>query len=1109
MGYTYIPGLASRYPTKEVYLPLRYPNSIKPDDDDAIRTNYVMGGVIANKSSVEQLIGGIQYGLQSDMKTIALLPLVDACMMSNLKFQKLEIHLPRAVLKAPTLHVYGCYSGPEDELCIVIDIIDQDFLFITLTIILNDFIVGDSNDNLHVDNFERWLHISVPYSFELRSEPLAIKALNQNNLIVSLLDGGLLHFKRNLVLADVEIYNFTKFTPTTKGVIGSIFSGTENRSHKKSVGQVCCLDIESIDDRKFLAFSSDQSLSMYDIELHRPLKQIYLSEKYNGINELTTLLHGYVNSVGTTSTTPRLVFVLASFPSLQVKGIGRDALLIMALDFPDDSDIIYNEKYSFEASRPTFFTDTLHTNGVLYVQDYAVSQEEKSFLHRILWRCNNSTVLSCYLQDVHSGVITSVAESKAEMDSTSLFTRVTDRNDASIIRRIWDSGRYDSSMILCAIHLFCKSLSVGTIDLLRPNLRSTFCSAIASVSISAGISSTSLWNKFFLICEELRKNSQEPLSFNVMPRRGIMVQANGIGIFRDLHFLEDISFHPASGSLTGIFKILRVKVSSSAASLLKKFMETIQFFDEDSISKKAQELLNGKFNDYEVGMLIEKLDDTVLNLIRDVTKVPDINPPIVPDVNGSRVGVFLRLFAMNTFRAIIDSHRAVLLELASLFMLCEMDEKVMQILESIRQHFSSYKFIEQVFEVCFTDTNSVVLEKDTLGRPEMSIFWKIFSDEETLMSYLHEFDLNGAFDVVRGAILCNDYGIYTCRLIISLIDCGEYNLAKEQFKVYLDVRDPCQRLVNGLLCLFTGDLEEFREILSNYTHVSSAQTSNAFRKIHPALVLLPIFKNLFDDTDSQILQSLYFHELSLLCEKCSSFSEKCKEKVTQLLGEAMFFEKEAIRVHCSTGLLDNVPLKYHRRVVDLSIKMKHFEEAFESLPSMLPYIDSFELKGIFAILLKALIENGNQRLLFGRLSDLIAGQRHLIDAVLMENANNDLVLWRSLKTYELLFSWRLFGEYGAIGDRRGASEALYIFITRFRLESERLKDTPKADEDYRRFKLKILELYMIIINCLKSFKKDDDRWLRKKENGAFQVIDIQSLMLEYLDWLQELEKDAK
>ena len=50
-----------------------------------------------------------------------------------------------------------------------------------------------------------------------------------------------------------------------------------------------------------------------------------------------------------------------------------------------------------------------------------------------------------------------------------------------------------------------------------------------------------------------------------------------------------------------------------------------------------------------------------------------------------------------------------------------------------------------------------------------------------------------------------------------------------------------------------------------------------------------------------------------------------------------------------------------------------------------------------------------------------------------------------------------------LGDKRGAIEALYEFITRFRIEN------PTGDVE-RKVKLKILEIYMIILNLLKVLK---------------------------------------
>lgn len=135
----------------------------------------------------------------------------------------------------------------------------------------------------------------------------------------------------------------------------------------------------------------------------------------------------------------------------------------------------------------------------------------------------------------------------------------------------------------------------------------------------------------------------------------------------------------------------------------------------------------------------------------------------------------------------------------------------------------------------------------------------------------------------------------------------------------------------------------------------------------------------------------------------------------------------------------------------------------------------------------------------------------MIDSTLLEIANDDLVLWRSLKTYQVLYAWRIRGSVAlcnnSFGNLRGALESLYIFITRFRMEKELFKKVGKAWADYRRFKLKILELYMIIINGVRSLKNEDERWIRRQNGQKFEIVDINTLTSEYLGWLQELEDE--
>ena len=95
-----------------------------------------------------------------------------------------------------------------------------------------------------------------------------------------------------------------------------------------------------------------------------------------------------------------------------------------------------------------------------------------------------------------------------------------------------------------------------------------------------------------------------------------------------------------------------------------------------------------------------------------------------------------------------------------------------------------------------------------------------------------------------------------------------------------------------------------------------------------------------------------------------------------------------------------------------------------------------------------------------------------------------------------------------MGDKRGAIEALYEFITRFRIEN------PTGDVE-RKVKLKILEIYMIILNLLKSFENNQDQWFLKtnsyKETTTTtrrSIVSLNDLKLEYLEWLKNLDEDV-
>lgn len=122
--------------------------------------------------------------------------------------------------------------------------------------------------------------------------------------------------------------------------------------------------------------------------------------------------------------------------------------------------------------------------------------------------------------------------------------------------------------------------------------------------------------------------------------------------------------------------------------------------------------------------------------------------------------------------------------------------------------------------------------------------------------------------------------------------------------------------------------------------------------------------------------------------------------------------------------------------------------------------------------------------------ELVKHNYRLIDNILNTAAENQPIL-KAVKYYEIIYSFRIKV------NKRGAIESLYRFITRF--EDDRHIELNNRKITY----LKVLEFYLIILNCLKSFGSEKDRWMLKYGNKN-QLITLKDLESQYAMHLQKL-----
>lgn len=201
-----IVGHKDSYRNYCVKLPLTYPSktttnssssSLSPNDEFHKQTAAISNII---KFPSHSLVNAASVSVLNDLKTIVLTPLEFETNKLGFNLKNIIFDLPHPIIST------NCFTVQYHENDnIIIDFIDESYLCITLKISVDNFV---RNQRLPLDKFETWGQISVPYSFELRSSPFYLTHLDDLNLIVSLKDGGLLHFKRQEVLGSLQLIIF-------------------------------------------------------------------------------------------------------------------------------------------------------------------------------------------------------------------------------------------------------------------------------------------------------------------------------------------------------------------------------------------------------------------------------------------------------------------------------------------------------------------------------------------------------------------------------------------------------------------------------------------------------------------------------------------------------------------------------------------------------------------------------------------------------------------------------------------------------------------------------------------------------------------------------------
>ena len=1124
-----IVGFAGHLPTKIIKLPLKY-LPVEPYEDVAERFKNSCFGhseLLDLNSQKGTFFPMVQVGVTNDMRLVWLTPLlVDESALLGLQFQNLRIDLPRAIISNSTFTCQFVANNSNGEPFVLLDIIDQSFLLLTLRIELSDFIVGNDSHRLGVDNFSEWVNICVPYSFELRSPPFFVRALGPLDTVVSLKDGGLLHFRRLHPLEAPNIFDFAdNASLVSLNIMSLLFKGSGGaEADLNGVHAGAAVDIISLSETEFAVLSVTKVLSFWSLDTYKQSRpKMHMGDASELPIWLKTVPNRYLRRAGT-----RLALLLPSSKPSEVGGRSRFEVVEWTVS---KEHLSKNVSFSVGDSSSTSSNDS----GVLIAQDFYVEITDSCVNYIFLWKCNTYSFIEYRTVDSNSGEIGAPVTSHTST-STPLEELMALNGDAEIMHGVFKSGNYDEAIVSAALQVFESNLGVSASSTAPTEkaFRKHVCKTIQHISDLQGVSSNSLWNKFALICEEFKKSSQEALALIPVNNCIVTAQVNGVGVYRTPHFYEEFNRNVHASELASLLNVIASKFSLRVFKQVLSEVRKGQPLSAHDATRYATEILGPKISDNETRELMDTLSaiPDVLDEIKSLVDAYDTTVIVakapVGLSRGEGCGLLLKLITVDAFRSIKKSHEDVLLNLFVLLLLCEVNEPLLKILNEIMAKFSSYALMTQIFELSFRHSSSQCpIELNSVSRSENSIFWKCAVEKQpTLHRLILRRDYNAAFDYYCNSVLAEGRDVFLLDVILELLNRNEVKIILSDFSDKLDASLPAIKFIFGLVYLFNDQYDAFFEAMFDYDSYRRIGSETLEGKLVAYLSGQELIKQFLSGITlpqdlAQLARANYYHQLSQLCMAyyASANSKKnfgSADPKTELFKKSVVFQKEAIAAldDSSNTQHQTVQVTYLRNLFITAVEIQEYNEAIQALSAIQALVSASELKGFFSKLIRTFLTHNNVSALFAIGKTELFRQHYLVvDSILLEIANEDLILSNALTCYEYLYSWRLFGPVkdkkpGTFGDIRGAAEALYIFVTRFRLEKDILLSNTTKAEDYKQFKLRILELYKIIINCLKTFKDADDRWLiRRNASKRLAVATVDELVVEYYKWLKELETE--
>ncbi|KAI5962742.1 hypothetical protein KGF57_001476 [Candida theae] len=1112
MSVTYsssdIVGYPDHLPTFDVKLPLKYPqtpsttattttstSSSSPPNDQFHLKLAACGQLL--KLGSNSLVPLVSSTILNDFKTITLTPIERKLNKLGLKLQNIRIHLPNKLSST------SCFDITHDSENIYINLIDSSYLFISLKIPTETFV---SSKTLSLFDFEEWGHISVPYSFEMRSDPYLVKSFDEKNVLVSLKDGGLLHFQKQHPLDSIEISTFAE--PVS--FLGGIFSGKKKNVYSNGISSNSIVDLIKVDDY-LITLTTSRQLKLWSLSKRQYVSSVSLTVDSDEDVWLTTVPSKYLQIVDAGDEQ----YITLLNPTIGGSKKGKFAFRSWQIQ---ESSLVEVTRFHLEPELPNillsssdiFYHESAFQNTIWFIQDFATDYVKGNLVTYILWKSNTSSILVAYTTETTGGATLSIQLSSPPAHNDEETISIHFDSDY-YCRKIFDSGRFDNLIVATSLSILRQHFKSqrqendddddddddsGT-DLRTAALR------LIEFHSSNDESDKQIWLKLYSLCEELEKTSQEALGLVTFESQLITTQANGYGLFRPSHYFElfaSESLHAPEPTLMQVFNRFRTTLS---AKTYHKLSETVLShrgrFNANLVDQFFQTHLSKKLSPQEIQSALSELEkvhngpDVLQSLIENTRyQLVSIHNPLRGDL-----GEFFKISTLITFKDIMQQQNKLLMDVLVLLLICKVNGSILHLIDQVVHELQQYHLIEIIFDTCFeSGGEKSPLESHGLSNLDHSLFWSaVIGKDAQLKQYVETLQINDAFEYLWNQTFTQRD--FLLNSVIELVNHQQGPYLKKYFLRELDQNEVDELFLIGIVHLINNDATSFYDVFAQFEKLQHLDVSK--------LKLLKQDENLrhflscfytFPTTSG------YYHGLSELAMSQVRAGKTTDVTRIQLTKVALKFEQLAIEN--TTDEPSKVESLY-LTVFDLALSISDYDSVERALTQL---ISHEEIKSLLTKFIEKLILEQNLKLIFPPNENKVYRTHYkLIDSILAQVAHSAPLL-SSLKMYQVLSAWRLFGCCALdteLADQRGSCEALYHYIQRYKNET---KTIDKAS------KFQVLQMYLLILNNLKSLQDADDQWffndavdLAAASSSSWSIVTANRIQIEYLEWMKNLETD--